>query len=121
VYSVFVKDLEFYAYHGVTAEERKVGHRYRVSVSLEVLGTADESDNVEETVDYGAISESVLHMATTNQYATVEKLGRVIAKALLDQFLIVSACTVEVAKIAPPMPVVAAEAGVVISQTRAMG
>ncbi len=102
MFAVFVKGLEFYGYHGVSTEEQKVGHRYRVSITMHVEGKADETDDLANTVDYGAAAELVLKLGLESQHKTVEKLAGVIADHILVAFGSVSECQVEVAKIASP-------------------
>src|SRR5690349_3843039 len=78
MYTVFIRGLEFYGYHGVPAEERFIGHRYRVDLELRVEGTADESDHVSETVDYGAVATFATQVGTNEKAHTVERLARLI-------------------------------------------
>jgi dihydroneopterin aldolase len=118
VFVVFVKGLEFYGYHGVSQEEQAVGHRYRANITLQVEGKADETDDIADTVDYGAVADLALRIASAKQYKTVEKLAAVLAEQLLVAFGSVQECEVEVAKLLPPMPAIAAEAGAVVKRTR---
>jgi len=118
MFEVFVKDLEFYGYHGVTSQEQAIGHRYRATARLQVDGVADETDELGDTVDYGSLAALILNLGTAKQYATVERLARVVADGILARFDSVRECEVEVAKMLPPMPVVAREAGAIIIRSR---
>ena len=112
MYKVFIEDLEFYAYHGVSGEEQKVGHRYVASVVFTVEGKADETDRVQDTVDYGAAADIVQRVATSTQFTTVERLTREIGEGLLKRFELATQVELEVAKRLPPMPHTANHAGV---------
>ena len=118
MYKVFIEDLEFYSYHGVSGEEQKVGHRYIASVVFSVEGTADKTDRVEDTVDYGAAADVIQRVAGSKNFATVERLAAEIADELLRRFQMAKQVEVRIAKRLPPMPHVAAEAGVQITRSR---
>ena len=71
---VFVRRLEFYAYHGVPAEERQIGHRYVADLDVEIHDRAGETDMVEDTVDYGALAKRLEVLAAGSQHQTLESL-----------------------------------------------
>jgi dihydroneopterin aldolase len=118
VLTVFVKGLEFYAYHGVPAEERTIGHRYSMDLTLSVEATADVTDEVEDTVDYATAATFAQEIAQATQYRTVEKLAGVVADRLLDRYPLVHSVTVQVAKRLPPAPIIAEAVGVVLTKGR---
>jgi hypothetical protein len=110
--TVFITALEAYGYHGVPDAEQEIGHRYRVSLELQVSDcSACESDDIHGTVDYGAIAKQVTEIVQTHQYRTVERLARVIADAILQEFLKVESVGITVGKPLPPAPVIVAEVG----------
>lgn len=117
-YTVFIDDLEFYGFHGASREEQKVGHRYIASVHAEVEGGAPETDLVADTVDYGMIAKVVIELGTGPSFTTVERLAHQVAQRLLGDFDSIEEVEVSIAKMAPPMPVIAATAGVVYRLSR---
>lgn len=119
MYEVFVENLEFYGYHGVSAEERKVGHRYQVSVSLMVDGLAPDSDDVADTVDYATIAQTVVVVSSSTQFRTVERLAKAIGQAVLAHFSLAHSVRVRVAKRLPPAEMMADSAGVEMVVSRA--
>lgn len=124
MFEVFIRDLEFYAYHGVSEEEQKVGHHFRASVTVRVDGNADQTDKIMSTVDYGALASSVVSVATSASYSTVERVAGLVAEAVLIEFALVQECSVELVKILPPQPSgwnlgVLGEAGCRVSRSRA--
>ena len=119
MFVVFVRGLEFYAFHGVPEAERQVGHRYRVDIELRVEGSADETDDVADTVDYGKIAQRVTQLGTAERCRTVERLARKIGEALLDENPALVSIWISVAKPLPPAPVIAEEAGCELELTRA--
>jgi len=118
MYTVFVRGIEFYGYHGVPAEERFIGHRYKVDIELRVEGTADETDHVSETVDYGAVATLITQIGTTKRAHTVERLARLMGEQILDSYPLVASLWISVAKPFPPAPVIAEQAGVEMELVR---
>jgi dihydroneopterin aldolase len=118
VAQVFLHGIEFYGYHGVPDAERTVGHRYLVDVELEVDERASQSDRVEDTVDYSQIGLLVVEHGMQPGVSTVERLAQVIADAILARYRRVQQVTITVAKPYPPMPVIAQQAGVTLTQDR---
>jgi dihydroneopterin aldolase len=112
VTTVYIEGLEFYGYHGVSDTEQTIGHRYDVSVHLTVDEQAGASDDVDQTVDYGAIAQLIEDIFKEQHYRTVERLASVIAESLFFNFLRVEVARIKVGKKAPPIPQIAAEAGV---------
>jgi 7,8-dihydroneopterin aldolase/epimerase/oxygenase len=119
VYLVYIEGLEFYAYHGVSAAEREIGHRYVVSLEFEVDGRADASDKVEDTVDYAAAAIAVQEIATKGNHLTLERLARLLGDHLLNRFRLAQSVRVRLGKRLPPAPILADEVGVEIEVTRA--
>jgi dihydroneopterin aldolase len=118
VYRVFLNELEFYAYHGVPAEERAVGHRYRATISLLVDGNAHVTDEVKDTVDYGEVAKVVEQVSGRSKLNTVERLAQVIAEALLEKFELAHQVNIYLEKRLPPAPVIAESAGVELELIR---
>ncbi len=118
MYTVIIRGLEFYAYHGVPAEERVVGHRFKIDLDLDVEGDTDETDDIVGTVDYGAAAQLIMSVAQGHRYKTVEKLARVIGEKLLQEHLCIKSLEIALTKRLPPAPMIAEEVGVRIRLTR---
>ncbi len=118
MYTVLIRGLEFYAHHGVPAEERVIGHRYKADFEFEVDGSTDESDDIADTVDYGAAATQIIAISQSHRYKTVEKLAKVIATKLLQEHVCIRRLTVTLVKRLPPAPVIAEEAGVRLTVAR---
>lgn len=118
MFTVFVEQLEFYAFHGVPDEEQKIGHRYAVSVALEVEGQAHESDSVSDTVDYGEVCRLLVDTATKTQTRTLERLGTQMCEEILREFSRVTDVNLRIWKPNPPTPFVVEKAGVEIFRSR---
>jgi dihydroneopterin aldolase len=71
-----VSGLEFYGFHGVSPEERKVGQRLLVDLELEVRSKAEQTDRIQDTVDYGAVSLKAMEVGQQTQFHTLERLAQ---------------------------------------------
>ena len=55
---IHLNDMEFYGYHGALPEEKKLGQRFRVTVSLATsLEEAGLTDDLDKTVNYAEVYE----------------------------------------------------------------
>ena len=115
---IFLEGLEFYGYHGVPEAERQVGHRYKVDLSLLVDSRAEETDNVDDTADYGKIGAALVQFGESNQYKTLEKLGHEMAKQVLDLSPSVNRVRITIRKMLPPAPFIAQASGVTLELRR---
>ena len=62
--------------HGVLPEEQTRPQPFEIDVELHVdLTTASESDNLDDTVDYGAVCESISRVVSSERYALLERLA----------------------------------------------
>ena len=118
MYTVFLEGLEFYGYHGVPAEERVVGHRYIADLYLQVNGSADKTDHIQETVDYSHVAARTLVLATEAQAHTLEHLAAHICDNLLADYPMIARVKIRLAKPLPPAPIIAARAGVELELAR---
>ena len=98
--------------HGVLAEEQTRAQPFEVDLDLDVdLAPAGRSDDLADTVDYGALAERVASIVTGERHLLLERLaGRIADAALADSR--VQSVTVTVRKLRPPVPVDLAVAAV---------
>src|SRR5699024_12532128 len=79
--------MQFYGYHGLFAEETKLGQRFNVSVELFVsLKKAGKSDNMEDTVNYGLVYNVVKDIVEGEPYHLIESVAEKIAEIILKEF-----------------------------------
>ena len=99
-----MKELVFFARHGVLAEEAALGQRFRLDVMVELAGPLDLSlDQPEATVNYADLYERVEAIFTGRRFNLIEAAADAIALEVLEQFAKVQAITVKVKK--PSVPV----------------
>ena len=102
---ILLNSIEFYGYHGVTEEERRLGHHFSMDVALELdLAPAGRSDDLRETVDYGDVCRRALSIGEGPPVQLLERLAARIADSCLDEYAAVAAVEVAVRKRLPPLP-----------------
>jgi dihydroneopterin aldolase len=98
--------MEYYGYHGVFPEERKLGQRFYIDLELELdLREAGEQDALDKTVNYAEVHYTVKDIVEKESYQLIEALGERIASSLLDTYTSVNALTVKVTKPHPPFDI----------------
>jgi 7,8-dihydroneopterin aldolase/epimerase/oxygenase len=103
---------------GALPEERERPQPFEVDLDVEAdLSVAGGSDRLEDTVDYGALSEAVVAVVTGEQPILLERMAQRIAEVVLATPG-VAAVTVVVRKLRPPVPVALDTSGVRIRRTR---
>lgn len=117
-YNVTVTGLEFYGHHGVSAAEREVGHWFAVDLDLLVVGNGPVTDELTDTVDYGAAAQVAHEIGTSTSYRLVERLAQHMGEAVLAQFDLVQAVEITLDKLAPPVSVPVRSTGVRLVVTR---
>ncbi|HEX8206832.1 MAG TPA: dihydroneopterin aldolase [Solirubrobacteraceae bacterium] len=114
VVTIEISGLSLYTRLGVTAAEREIGQRLLLDLTLEIgESSATETDDIDDTVDYGEVCNLVALVAQQRTYHTLERLCTAIADRLLDDFSI-EAVSVKAAKPEPPIPLPVEEVSVTV-------
>ncbi|MGV3463944.1 MAG: dihydroneopterin aldolase [Heyndrickxia sp.] len=102
---IYLNELEFYGYHGVLAEENRLGQRFRVSLVLELdLSRAGKSDDLNDTVSYAEVYEICKDIVEGKPYRLLEAVADKIATSILECHPLIARTTVKVIKPDPPIP-----------------
>ena len=116
--TIFVKDIQLHAYHGVMPQEQLTGNDYLVSVSAQnPIDKAITTDDVQHTLNYAMVYDIVKEEMGISSKLVEHVAGR-IAQHLMKQFADISAVRVRVTKLNPPMGAQCAGAGVEVEMTR---
>lgn len=114
---VALEGMQFYAHHGVTADEQKVGGEYEVNV---YVGTFFENamlqDQLELTVDYSEIFE-ICKAVMQQPSKLIENVAGKIILGIKEKFKTIYALKVEVIKLNPPLNGQVKQAKVVVEET----
>lgn len=114
-----VVGLSVYTHHGVREAEREVGQRLVLDVSVEIDDcAATATDELADTVDYGAVARDVAEVATERSHKTLERVCAAVADRVLERFG-ADSVTVRAAKPEPPMALSVDEVAVELTRERA--
>lgn len=115
---IILKDLRFYAYHGVAPQETVVGNEFTVSLRLKTdLFRAAETDRVEDTVNYADLYEAVKAEMEIPSKLLEHACGRIV-KRLFRDFPAIEEIEIRLSKRNPPMGADVARVGVEMLCTR---
>ncbi len=107
--------LEFYAYHGVSEQEKKVGNTFFVDISMEAnIFQAVLSDNIKDTVSYADVYAVVKEEMEIPSNLLEHVAGRII-HSIRQHFPKVKRITVAIAKRNPPFGGAVKNARVILS------
>lgn len=99
---IVICDLEVFYNVGVPDSERATPQRLLLRLDLETeFANAADSDNLQHTIDYQAVTRLLLDFGKGRSWRLIEKLAVDIADSLLNRFRI-QAVTVEVRKFIIP-------------------
>jgi len=115
---VFLHGLEFYGYHGVPDAERVVGHRFKIDLVMQVDSRAEQTDDVNDTADYGKIGADLVRFGENQQYKTLERMAHEMAHLILNLSPPVSHVRLTICKMLPPAPFIAESSGVTLELRR---
>lgn len=110
--------LEFYAYHGVMAEEQRIGGNYRIDLEIELdFSDALNTDDIAQSLDY-----SLIYLLLKNEMEIKSKLiehvaGRIVSRLLKD-FWQISHVKLRLTKLQPPLEGRVPAVSVLIEQKR---
>lgn len=106
--------------HGVLAEEKRRAQPFEIDVDLVVdLGPAAASDDLADTVDYGAVAAAVAAVVGgARPFQLLEALAGAVADGVLATDPRIEAVTVALRKLRPPLAVDLAGVGVRLTRGR---
>ncbi|MHB1483613.1 MAG: dihydroneopterin aldolase [Saccharofermentanales bacterium] len=82
---VIVKDLEVYAFHGVHAEEKKMGQMFIISAEITTsFAKAVRTDDVNDTISYSAVCKEIKNIMNDAKHNLVETVAYNIIKNLMS-------------------------------------
>src|SRR6266852_1450699 len=96
---IVLAGMAFQARHGVADREKVEPQRFEVDVELGLdLQPAAVEDDLERTVDYGPVYETVRQIVESTTYNLIEALAEAICHELLNEYVRVREVTVRVRK-----------------------
>ncbi len=112
--NIQLNKLEFFAFHGVSEQEKKVGNTFIVDFECEIdFSKALESDDLEDTVSYADIYHLIKKEMEIPSNLLEHVAGRII-RSVQNNFPQIQMLKISIAKINPPIGGQAASATVTI-------
>jgi 7,8-dihydroneopterin aldolase/epimerase/oxygenase len=101
--TICIEDMEFYSFHGHFKEERIVGNRFLVDLTIETdMKIPQESDNLKDAVNYQRIYE-IAKLQMEKKSHLLEHIAGRILDAIYNEMEGITKVTVKVSKMNPPM------------------
>jgi 7,8-dihydroneopterin aldolase/epimerase/oxygenase len=99
-----IKNAEFYSFHGVKSEERKLGGKYQVDLDMYYDATnATMDDDIKFALNYEDITTTIDEVINGKKYKLIETLANEILKTLFMNYKLILEANVRVRKINVPM------------------
>jgi dihydroneopterin aldolase len=77
--------MRVFAYHGVLAAEQASGQEFVIDVTVHVnLAQAAGSDDLADTIDYGALAAAIHARATIERWNLIERVAERIADLVME-------------------------------------
>jgi len=118
--AIVLRGLRVVGTHGVLPEEKRRAQPFEVDLELHVdLAPAGDSDRLEDTVDYAGVADAAAAVvAGPPSYDLLEALAGAVASAALASDPRVTAVTVDLRKLQPPLALDIATVGVRVTRQR---
>jgi len=114
-----IRDLRVVGVHGVLPEERERAQPFSLDIVAWVdMAAAQRSDDLADTVDYGALAQAAADVVGGRSYRLLEALAGRLASALLIVDPRLEAVEVTVRKLRPPLPLDVGSTGVRVRRSR---
>jgi 7,8-dihydroneopterin aldolase/epimerase/oxygenase len=98
-----LEGMEFFAYHGCFAEEQVIGSQFIVDLEVEAVTVeAEKSDELSKAVNYQTLYDLVAAEMKENS-SLLEHVARRILDSVYKTCPNISAATVKIAKVNPPL------------------
>lgn len=99
-----LKNMVFYAYHGVEESEKILGARFEVDLTIYAdLKKASETDDLNDTINYEAIYYDIERIMTQEKKHLIEAVAGQIARSIKDKYAGIEKITVALRK--PSVPI----------------
>lgn len=102
---IYLKQMQFYGYHGVLPEENRIGQRFIVDLQVELdLQKAGQSDELGDSVNYAELYTLCKEIVEGKPLKLIEAVAESIASKVLMDYQKISSVTVKMIKPDPPIP-----------------
>jgi 7,8-dihydroneopterin aldolase/epimerase/oxygenase len=115
---ISLRGIRVFGHHGVLAHEQQFGQEFLVDAVLDLdLAAAGASDDLVDTVDYGALSDALATVVRDERHDLIERLATRLAEVCLADHR-VAAVEITVHKPHAPVPVPLDDVAITLRRTR---
>lgn len=100
--TIHLTNLIFHAYHGLYDEEKKIGAKYEVNVSVSHFPKEIPVKHIDETIDYTAIY-ALVKKRMLQPTPLIETIATTLSQDIFHSFSLAEEVSVFIKKINPPM------------------
>lgn len=111
-----IKELSFMSNIGVYPEEKTLGQRFMANINAEI--NYNNIDNINNSVDYGQISDLVVNKAKDCTFDLIETFAHTVADTCLQKFPLINKIEIEIIKPHAPLKVPFKSVSVSVIKTR---
>ena len=116
---IILKDLGFYGYHGVFAEEAKLGQRFFIDLELGIDLTAPATtDRLSTGISYSDIYHVVKDTFEAKRMKLLEALAQNVVDEIFQSFQVVDWIIIRIRKPEAPIAMVRGEAAIELHRQR---
>jgi dihydroneopterin aldolase/2-amino-4-hydroxy-6-hydroxymethyldihydropteridine diphosphokinase len=104
MFSITIKDLNLFGYHGVKESEKKDGQNFRFNI--EILLNKDNflsEDNLENTLNYSEVIKLLKDINSSQRFDLLETLSQTIADRIMEMSSLIEKVSVKIEKTSPPI------------------
>lgn len=102
---LLIKDLEVYAHHGLFQSEKDLGQKFYLTLAISYdMSRAAIQEDLDQSIDYGKLCQQLTQWMQEETYDFIETVAYRLCKKILDQYKLVFAVELELAKPSAPVP-----------------
>jgi 7,8-dihydroneopterin aldolase/epimerase/oxygenase len=101
-YTIALKGVRFFAFHGFYAEEKKTGNEFVIDLSVKYSPGNEPVDHINETVNYEGLF-AILKGEMENPRQLLEMLAEAVVEKVHQKFSQVRAVNIQIEKLNPPI------------------
>ncbi|WP_018148859.1 dihydroneopterin aldolase [Henriciella marina] len=87
---VFVENLGIHGFHGLIAEEKRLGQKFYADIECLVARDEAPSDTMSDAVDYGKVCDLAHDISASGPFNLIETLAERIGHGVMETFPLVS-------------------------------
>lgn len=115
--SIHLKQVRFFAYHGIFEEEKKLGNEYEVDILIRCASSNAIIHHLHETIDYTLVYQ-MLKERMQQPTPLLETIATEFANLVINRFALAESISFQIHKMYPPIVGFVGQVGVVFELNR---